>query len=137
MENMKRSPVRIDAGRRFTAVNITDEALRRRDPFEHGVWRWHWSSAMATDGEHSFLAVRVKDPQDKKAGARVFRVADAIDSAHRGSGARNQVGRDESRNSVIATADGDAVFVQCLPCPAAAYRLRRSMTCGQPGSRTS
>ena len=60
--HMKHGPVRVHTWRRLTSVHIADEALRHRDPLEHGVWRWHWSSAMATDGEHSFLAVRIMDP---------------------------------------------------------------------------
>src|SRR5207253_5758093 len=103
---MERSPVCIDSTRRFAAVSVGDESLRRRDPFEHGVRRWHWSSAMATDCEHPFLAVRVTDPQDKEAGARVIRIADAIDGARGGSAARNQGELDATRNRVGAAASG-------------------------------
>ena len=59
-QDVKRSSVCIDSAHRFAAVNVADEALRRRDPFENRFRRC--SSAMATDCEHPFLAVRVTDP---------------------------------------------------------------------------
>src|SRR5437899_1161319 len=79
--HVKHGPVRVHTGHRLDSVHVAHDALRHRDPLEHGVWHSCW--AMATHGEYAFLTIRVKNPQDNQATARVFRAADLVDTARR------------------------------------------------------